>query len=70
MPPLPMFIFFGSIIEMTSYAIRPIYDIMSNKCPSNIMCRAEMTRSDSFRYLFYGADHKILLYCALILYEV
>jgi hypothetical protein len=69
-PPLTLFIFFCPIIEMTSYATKPIYDIRSNKSPSNIMCRAEMTCSDSFRYFFYGADHMIPLYCALVLYDV
>jgi hypothetical protein len=34
------------------------------------MCRAEMTCSGSFRYLFYGADPEILLYCALVLYDL
>jgi len=63
MPPLPLFIFFCSIIEMTSYATKSIYDIRSNKSPSNIMCRAEMTCSDSFRYLSYGADHT---YCCIV----
>jgi len=70
MPTLTLFIFFCSIMEMTSYATKPIYGIRSNKTPSNIMCCAEMTCSDSFRYLFYGADRKILLHCALVLYDV
>lgn len=69
MPPLPLFIFFCAIIEMTSYATKPIYDIRSNKNPSNIMCRAEMTCSDSFHYLFYGTDPKMLLYRARVLYD-
>jgi hypothetical protein len=70
MPPLTLFIFFRSIIEMTSFATKPIYGIRSYKNPSNTICRADMTCSDSIRYLICGADHKILLYYALALYDV